>query len=692
MMQALATYQRRGWALTQLHGVDDQGVCTCGRNDDQHRKQAGKHPTRGSWEAHGLTDWPAIEQLWTQAPGMNVGIVTGRPSGIWVLDIDPDNGGDAGLAMLEAANGPLPQTYEVKTGSGGRHLYFAMPVGLELGNGRGSLPTGIDVRGTGGQVVAPPSRSGIGPYSVAVEVQPVEAPAWLLLVIATPRERVSPQPAYDGQGYEIGAESGAETARLRAYASGAMRAACAALARAAVGERNQTAFAVACQMIEVANAPWAGVTVEQAWGMFWTAGHGAEQPLDDAELGHCWSNARARVGARPRDYPGLGDLAFSVIDGPAPYAFDEFATPGGGLVSAVAGPTSPVLDPVEAFLGRLLTPAMMRQLPPLEPLVDGFLYLDTMAWIIGKSGDGKSFVMLDLALHVATGRDWQGHPTRRGTVMYVAAEGARGVSPRVDAWSTYYGLTDGDVEGLLVYPMPVQAADPLAWGVMVEVARRLQPALIVLDTQARVTVGLEENSNTTMGQFVEACEMLRRAAQSTVALVHHVNSAGEARGASALRGSAQTELTVSKAGSAITVKTTKQKDTIEAEPVELRFEAIPTAGPDGSVMLVAAAKVSASSLEEIADRVRAEETSRSQAMTVLAEVMGDTFAEGRGGTKAEVRAVWENVAAGRGVAKGSSNLKRSFYRTWNKALDAGMISRVQGTQSFRWVPTDERFA
>lgn len=109
----------------------------------------------------------------------NVAVVTGRLSDLVVIDVDPRHGGEASLARLQAAHGPLPVTAEVATGGGGRHLYFAHPPG-ELRN-RAALAPGIDLRGDGGCVVAPPSRHKSGrTYAWAAGRSPDEiAPAAL---------------------------------------------------------------------------------------------------------------------------------------------------------------------------------------------------------------------------------------------------------------------------------------------------------------------------------------------------------------------------------------------------------------------------------------------------------------------------------------------------------------------------------
>lgn len=692
MLDWLAAFHRRGWAVTQLHGIDDLGNCTCGRTDDKHRKQAGKHPTRAGWESHGLTDWPTIEAVWSAQPRSNVGIVTGMPSGVWVLDVDLI--GQAGLAELEAVHGTLPATYEVKTGSGGRHLYWAMPAdGSDLGNGTGSLPPGVDVRGTGGQVVAPGSTSGLGPYVEANAIAPIEAPAWLVTVIRTPKVRAPVAPVYDGQGYELAGPmtSAAESSRVRAYVTSAVRAELDRAHRAVEGQRNAECFAAACSLVELAQAPWSGLSLDDTWGAFWHAAATAANPLDSGELIEIWGKARARVGSKTRDYPHVdaGGLAFQ-----APALTLSATLPHQREPAVIEGSVVAEVAPQRAGLrGLLMTTAQLRTLPPLEPLIDDILEIDALAWIIGKPGSGKSFVALDMAMAIATGRPWHGHAVRKGSVIYLAAEGGRGISPRVDAIMIHYGLTDADTEGFLCLPLPVEARDPAAWEELAAVCREIQPALIVLDTQARVTVGLKENDNTEMGLFVAACEYLRRAAGSAVILVHHMNAAGESRGASALLGAAQTELSVSKVGdddrAAITVKTTKQKDMAEADPVELRFHPIREAGPRGSVMLVSA-KADRLSLEAQAARVAAAELADTDAMTLLAAVMGETFAEGRGGTKAEVRSIWLPEAKRRGMFTSASGGSSMFYRTWNRASDLGMIRRVSGSQSWRWVPADDR--
>ncbi len=93
-------------------------------------------------------------------PDANLAIVTGVISGLVVMDLDPRHGGVESLAHLEQHYGPLPETVEVRTGGGGRHLYFAHPG--EILRNRVGLAPGIDLRGDGGYIVAPPSLHASG--------------------------------------------------------------------------------------------------------------------------------------------------------------------------------------------------------------------------------------------------------------------------------------------------------------------------------------------------------------------------------------------------------------------------------------------------------------------------------------------------------------------------------------------------
>lgn len=119
-------------------------------------------------------------------PDANVGIVTGRVSGIVVVDVDARHGGLDSLRELERAHGALPPTVEATTGGGGRHLYFGVDAAL---HNRVGLRPGIDLRAEGGCVVAPPSIHPSGRRYAWIKghapdaLAPAALPAWFVALL-----------------------------------------------------------------------------------------------------------------------------------------------------------------------------------------------------------------------------------------------------------------------------------------------------------------------------------------------------------------------------------------------------------------------------------------------------------------------------------------------------------------------------
>jgi len=230
----------------------------------------------------------------------------------------------------------------------------------------------------------------------------------------------------------------------------------------------------------------------------------------------------------------------------------------------------------ESILDRLRAALVdtdgLDKIPEPEPLIAGVLYCDSLAWIQGKSGDGKSFLAIDMGGSVGTGITWQGYPTTQGLVLYLAAEGAAGIKRRIRAWEESMGRAMNNV---LFLPLAVQAGLDGEWQALRELVTELRPILVIIDTQARVTVGMEENAARDMGIFVHKLSQLRKSCGACILVVHHQGRNGDhMRGSTALYGSADTEIQVSKDDLDLTVKCGKQKD---AEPFDdIRLRMVPT--------------------------------------------------------------------------------------------------------------------
>lgn len=135
---------------------------------------------------------------WAKKPTALIGVRTGAESRLFVLDFDvdleKDLDGTRWLREMEAEFGPLPKTPRVATPRGGEHVYFNYPEGRMVRNSAGKLAPGVDVRGAGGYVVAPPSEGQNGVYRWVIspdEHAPADAPDWLLDLVC---DRLSPPP------------------------------------------------------------------------------------------------------------------------------------------------------------------------------------------------------------------------------------------------------------------------------------------------------------------------------------------------------------------------------------------------------------------------------------------------------------------------------------------------------------------
>lgn len=154
VLKAALSYATRGWRVLPLWGIDDTGRCLCGKAKCG---SPGKHPIahlvrEGVKEA---SCSPAqVERWWKLFPTANVGIATGPESDLYVIDVDTTKGGQDSIEELRAKFA-FPPTVAARTGSGGYHLFYAYFD--DLPNTTNKLGKGIDTRGEGGYVVAPPS-------------------------------------------------------------------------------------------------------------------------------------------------------------------------------------------------------------------------------------------------------------------------------------------------------------------------------------------------------------------------------------------------------------------------------------------------------------------------------------------------------------------------------------------------------
>lgn len=495
---------------------------------------------------------PAEVWLDRWQPGWALAAVGGHV--VDFLDVDPRNGGRESLEEIVAA-GHLPHVFgQAKTPSGGDHFIIAATGERKS---TGFLP-GIDLQS------GAPDGAGRGFVYIAPTVRPSKDPEdqgalhayrWELPPLAlaeeleehgqsardstegivarvqarraAPKERL-PEPIDPDDPFMTNSISGAHGGD-RSFAPDEarefVRPYLMELQAAQVGVIEEQCNTAATVLSHFVPDFW---SVDQAMGLLEVS---LSQTAYDPNGPSDWTVEKFRAVLDGRRPPLDGWKATRKLEPPAPPPATVEAEPG-----------EEHLTTVEKLRRRLVTASELASLPAPVPLVYDLLDLDTETWMIGAPGSLKSFVALDLAGHVGRGAPWQGLRTRKAPVLYVAAEGAGGMVLRARAWEKEHGEMEGVT--FLPYPVKVKSQDG-QWEALAEIAREMSPGLIVIDTQARVSVGLEENSATDMGILVDAIGKLRRVTGACILVIHHTGrNGGDARGSSALDGAQDTELKI----------------------------------------------------------------------------------------------------------------------------------------------------
>lgn len=243
-------------------------------------------------------------------------------------------------------------------------------------------------------------------------------------------------------------------------------------------------------------------------------------------------------------------------------------------------------DPVQSSVGdgtKLLPFEWFDQIDAqLEAnwLVDDLIPSNGLCLVYGHPGCGKSFFALDMAMHIAGGNAWRDRDVTQGLVIYIGAEGQRGLRQRVAAFRKH-----NDVETLPFVLIPVEVnllSDDGDLGVIIETIRHLMErfglpvAMIVIDTLAR-TFGGGDEIGSDMVAYINNVGRLQMAYSCTTMVIHHrpKDSTNETpRGHGSLWGACDTIMLVEDKGGPKQVKVTKQKDAEPAEPVMFELKVV----------------------------------------------------------------------------------------------------------------------
>ena len=475
-----------------------------------------KWPKTAHWRQDSTSDRDAAREMWHTAEGGIAAIDLGK-AGLIVIDCDRHGGPDGVTAFHELVerNGGLPEGVPmVETANGGLHLFFAQPAnGEPLGNARGALPAGIDVRGAGGYVIAPGARladgrcwrgkDGAPDLSAAFANRAIPSlPAWLAKIIKPPREEAHEPPRRERAA-----------GNRSPYALAALEGECDAIARAVPGSRNETLNRAAFflgQLVGVGELDEAEVS-----DRLHAAARACGLPASEAR-----ATIRSGLGegkTEPRQRPDDGFQR-------ARYRFEDPAPP------------APIFR-------RIINPASWEgvPVPDREWIVPDYIPHKTVTLLYGDGSAGKSLLTLQLGAARALARDWIGlMPTHGRTLILSAEDDADEMQRRLDDIRKHYGTRMLDfaemrlidlvgedcILGALmkgqIHPTPMyQALDALM--------SDFKPSLVCLDVLADMFAG-DENDRPQARQFIGLLKKLARKHDCAFLLLAHPSLTGMSTG------------------------------------------------------------------------------------------------------------------------------------------------------------------
>jgi hypothetical protein len=248
-----------------------------------------------------------------------------------------------------------------------------------------------------------------------------------------------------------------------------------------------------------------------------------------------------------------------------------------------------------------------------------------MSVIYGPSNSGKTFFAMDLVFNIAIGAAWRGRRVKQATVLYLAAEGGRGVLNRVAALKQENGVLDVPMAikraGLDLLHDNADLQHLAALSNEVRATRPDFPHIIVIDTLSRIMAGGDENNAADMTALIRNIDAIREATGAHVILVHHTgkDTARGARGHSSLRAATDTEIEVGNENGARAALVTKQRDNPGGETFPFALKAV-VLGADQDGDEVTSCVVESQDAEEYKAKIK-----QTKGLGGVQKIIADTF-------------------------------------------------------------------
>ena len=477
---------------------------------------------------HNASNSPEQVRAWWEArPDAGIGLAL-KASGLVAVDVDARNGGMETLEALEQQHGPMQSEVMAYTPGGGMHFVFttAQPIGLP-----GTLGRGIDLKADGYIAVEPSIHPNGKAYGWEASSDPLEGcvpsilPGWIRDLSRTPLTApvgvaAQPMPAERRQSLQQ------------------------ALDHLPADDRD-------------------------TWLQIGMAIHNELPTAEGFQIWNQWSQRSTKFDAKdqlrvwrsfkPRGLAGVGvNSVFKMAQ------LAGWKNSGPEVAPAVAKPLPPILNIAQLEEASAAVSWAVKHIIPA----------DSVGVMFGASGTFKSFLALDFALHSLHGLQWLGRKTRKGAVLFIAAEGGSGIWRRVKAWHQARGLKWQGIE-FYVLPMAVMLNKGAAQVVEAAQALGIDPATVIVDTMSQTFEGEENSANEVAGYFRELGNRFRALWRCVVMVVHHSGhlATERPRGSSAIVANVDFMLGVFRDEKELiaTLTCEKQKDGDRFDPIQFQL-------------------------------------------------------------------------------------------------------------------------
>ena len=233
---------------------------------------------------------------------------------------------------------------------------------------------------------------------------------------------------------------------------------------------------------------------------------------------------------------------------------------------------------------------------PVKWMIDKVLPVGSFSALFGPPGSFKSFIALDIAEAIATGRTWMGNEvSEQGAVLYLCGEGFGGVGARIKAIKQHHGTEDGAPIYVIRHQLNLRSSVEDFNALMIAVENLVTELgidfkLIIIDTLARAFGGGNENDSSDMGSFISSCGRIQSIVQDCALMILH-HSGKDAtkglRGHSSLLGAVDTELELIRFEDSMKgiIRTAKQKDGEDGTRIGFEMVSVELAPPAGSLQI-----------------------------------------------------------------------------------------------------------